>query len=134
MVRSMTAQNQAAECRFHVLVAERDPFTRALLRPVLEASFHVTWVEDGAAVIPAVRTHQPHVIVMELLLPHVDGFQLIQQLKTDPETRHIPILVYTVLNVPERVRRLGAEGFLLKPQRPFTVCQRIRSLLSAQED
>ncbi len=98
-----------------ILVAERDPFMQASLRRILEPHFDLMFVEDGAAVVEAVRENRPALVILEALLPTVDGFQACYHLKSHPETRDIPVLFFTLLLAKERAAQVGADRFLLKP-------------------
>ncbi len=65
--------------------------------------------------IEAARSLNPHLIILEILLPGQDGLQVCRALKGDPSTREIPTLVFTWLNAEERALLAGADAFLLKP-------------------
>ena len=114
-----------------ILVAERDPFMQACLRRVLEPYFDLVFVEDGAAVERAVRENRPALVILEALLPEVDGFQACRRLKSLPETRDIPVLFFTLLLARERAAQVGADGFLLKPLRREVFMETISTLLGS---
>jgi len=114
-----------------LLIAERDPFMRDVLRRTLEEHFELQFVEDGATVLDQVRARPPALIILEALLPTLDGFQVCQQLKDDPATRHIPVLFFTLLLAEERAAQVGADAFLLKPQRKDVLLETINRLLAA---
>ncbi len=97
----------------HILIGERDPFMRRALENVLLPHFELTFVEDGENLIYHTRTQLPNLIILEALLPHKDGFQVCRELKSDPATRHIPILCFTFLLAEERAHLAGADAFLL---------------------
>ena len=119
-----------SEKRPLLLIAERDPFMRETLARVLNEHFDLEFVDDGAAVLERVRTRPPSLIVLEALLPTLDGFQVCQRLKSDPDTRHIPVLFFTLLLAQERAALVGADGFLLKPLRKEAFLRSIHRLLS----
>lgn len=116
--------------RPHLLIAECDPFMRDALARVLEEHFELVFVEDGAAVLERVRARLPALIILEALLPTLDGFQVCQQIKKDPATRHIPVLFFTLLLAEERAAQVGADGFLLKPLRRDVLLETIYRLLA----
>lgn len=103
--------------KLYILIAERDPFMQGVLKSALEARFEIEFVEDGLEVFERVILRNPDVIVLEVLLPTMDGFQVCRRLKSDPLTRDIPVLFFTLLLAEERVKLAGADGFLLKPFR-----------------
>lgn len=114
-----------------ILIAERDLFMRNVLTRMLQEHFQLTFVQDGAAVLEQVKAHQPALVILEAMLPNLDGFQVCQQLKNDPATRHIPVVFYTLLWAEEQAARAGADAFLLKPQRKETLLETINRLLAA---
>lgn len=114
-----------------IMSAERDPFMRNFLTRTLQDHFELAFVEDGAAVLEQVRARSPALIILEALLPTLDGFQVCHQLKNDPATCHIPVLFFTLLLAEERAAQVGADGFLLKPQRKDTLLEAIYGLLAA---
>jgi CheY-like chemotaxis protein len=99
-----------------ILCVERDPHIRELEAYFLDqAGFVVHFVEDGAQALELARSLKPAIIITEILVPRLDGLALCQHLKTTPETRHIPIVVCSVLAAEARAREAGAEAFLRKP-------------------
>ena len=114
-----------------ILIAERDPFMRDVLTRTLGEHLELQFIEDGAAVLDQVRASQPALVILEALLPTLDGFQVCQQLKSDPTTCHIPVLFFTLLLAEERAAQVGADAFLLKPQRKEVLLETINRLLAA---
>ena len=100
-----------------ILLVEDDPAIRSVLREFLsEEGFEVRGVADGRAGINAARTIQPDLIVMDLMLPVLDGGTATRQLKADPVTRDIPIIaVSAACEERPRTRELPADDFVLKP-------------------
>lgn len=115
-----------------ILVAERDPFMRVSLMRVLGDRYRITFAESGRDVLRLAREYRPAVIIMEVLLPELDGFQTCQRLKQTAETRHIPVIFFTVLSTEERARQAGADAFLLKPLRQDEMVETIERLLSSR--
>jgi len=70
---------------------------------------------------------------MEALLPDLDGFQTCSQLKRMAETRHIPVIFFTVLLAKERALQAGADAFLLKPLRQEEILKTIKRLLVSKQ-
>jgi class 3 adenylate cyclase len=102
-----------------VLVVDDEQQNRTLLRDPLEAfGYRVEEAENGLEALQKIATHPPDVILLDLMMPKMDGFEVCRQLKADPKTTHIPILMVTALS--ERGDRLlgikaGANDFLNKP-------------------
>jgi CheY-like chemotaxis protein len=101
-----------------VLVVEDEPAVAAAEAMILEdAGLTVAVAPDGGAALAAVERARPDLVVLDLALPGVSGFRLLQLLKADPATAAVPVLVVTALDFAEaqEVAQTGAEGFLTKP-------------------
>jgi class 3 adenylate cyclase len=102
-----------------VLVVDDEEQNRSLLRDPLEArGYEVEEAEDGVLALRKIAGHPPDVILLDLMMPNMDGFEVCRRLKQDPKTAHIPILIVTALS--DRKERLmgieaGANDFLNKP-------------------
>lgn len=114
-----------------LLIGERDPFMQRTLERILKGQFELAFAEDGVELLSRARQNPPDLIILEVLLPALDGFQLCRQLKSDPATRFVPVLFYTVLAAEARAFQAGADGFLKKPQPPGRLIAEIRRLLEA---
>jgi CheY-like chemotaxis protein len=102
--------------RLNILIVERDRHVRALAAHFLgEAGHRVEVVSDGVEALAHARTLKPDLLVSEILVPKLDGLALCRQLKSDPETAHILVLIVSILAANARVADAGADGFLLKP-------------------
>ncbi|MGQ9631472.1 MAG: response regulator [bacterium] len=119
-----------AKDRPFIIIAERDPFMRDILKKALEERFDLEFVEDGAEVMERVRASKPALVILEVLLPTLDGFQVCQRLKNDPSTCRIPVLFFTLLLAEERAYQVGADGFLLKPFRKDALMGAIDRLMA----
>jgi len=115
--------------KVYILVAERDPFMQNIMKSSLEDIYDMEFVEDGIEVFERVVLRPPDVIVLEVLLPTLDGFQVCRKLKSEPSTRKIPVLFFTLLLAEERAKQAGADGFLLKPFRKETFINAIEPLI-----
>jgi two-component system response regulator MprA len=70
---------------------------------------------DGEEGLAMVREHHADLLVSEILVPKLDGLALCRQLKANPETRHVLVLVLSILAASTRAREAGADGFMMKP-------------------
>ena len=99
-----------------ILIAERDRTVRELQRQfVEEAGYAVEFVDDGEAALLRTLETLPALVVTEIMLPRVDGLTLCRRLGEDPLTRHIPVLVFSMLAASARAQDAGARAFLRKP-------------------
>ncbi len=102
-----------------VLVVDDEEQNRSLLRDPLEArGYEVEEAEDGVLALRKIAVRPPDVILLDLMMPNMDGFEVCRRLKKDLKTAHIPILIVTALS--DRKERLmgieaGANDFLNKP-------------------
>lgn len=113
-----------------ILVIEDDDLMRELVAVHLgDAGHDVVPCADGAVAIRAILDQKPDLVVLDLGMPYIDGFELLAALKGDPLTRTIPVIVLssrTDLQSLDRVVALGAAEYLNKPIR-------VESLLDAVE-
>jgi signal transduction histidine kinase/CheY-like chemotaxis protein/HAMP domain-containing protein len=99
-----------------LLVVEDDPaFAHVLADLGHERGFKVVVATRGKDALAAIRDVRPDAITFDVGLPDVDGWRLLDRLKEDPETRHIPVFLVSAADDPERSLRRGAVGFLSKP-------------------
>lgn len=105
--------------RGRILVVEDHPLNRELVVDLLEAAgYTVLQAEDGTGLLERVRRERPALIILDLQLPGLDGFTLLGQLKAEPATADIPVLVTTAYAQPEeqaRARQAGCAGYFTKP-------------------
>jgi two-component system alkaline phosphatase synthesis response regulator PhoP len=114
-----------------ILCVERDPHIRELEAYFLDqAGFVVHFIEDGAQALEIARSLKPAIIITEILVPGLDGLALCHQLKATSETRHIPVVVFSILAAEARAREVGAEAFLRKPLAEHRLVQVVRELLA----
>ena len=99
-----------------VLVVEDDPQAAELLTLSLEgAGCRVEAARDGEEGFSKARQFHPALITLDLLLPKVDGWELLVRLKGEPETRDIPVVIVSIVDQPGKGFALGAADYLLKP-------------------
>lgn len=102
-----------------VLVVEDNELNLKLFCDLLEAHEYVTeGVRDGREAVVRARAFLPDLIVMDIQLPHVSGYDLILQLKADPALRDIPVMAVTAYagrEDEERIRAAGADAYVSKP-------------------
>ena len=114
-----------------ILCVERDPHIRELEHYFLDqAGFVVHFAETGAEALELARSLKPAIVITEILVPELDGLALCQRLKTTAETRHIPVVILSILAAEARAREAGAEAFLRKPLAEHRLVQVARDLLA----
>jgi signal transduction histidine kinase/DNA-binding response OmpR family regulator len=99
-----------------ILLVEDDPKTRELLRFSLSrVGFRMAEALDGEEAVMQARSLQPALIILDILLPKKDGWEVLRELKEDAVTRDIPVVIVSIVDEPERGFSLGAADYLLKP-------------------
>ena len=128
-------ENNPEQNRSHsVLVVEDDKFLRDLLVLKLKREgFKVSEAVDGEEGLKKTRNEKPNIIVLDLIIPVKDGFAFLEEMKKDPETESIPVIVLSNLGQREDIERakaLGARDYMVKAQlTPLEVVERIKTIL-----
>ena len=116
-----------------VLVVEDDPDIADLIRHYLEkAGYAVDHLSSGAKVMAKVRSDAPDLVVLDLMLPELDGLMVCQAMRGDPKTAAIPIIMVTARGEEaDRIAglELGADDYLTKPFSPKELAARVTALL-----
>jgi signal transduction histidine kinase len=119
------------------LVVDDDPQNRELLRDLLEAQGHiVSEAENSTTAFAAIAQAEPHVVLLDVMMPGINGFEVCRRLKADPVTASIPVLLVTALR--ERDDRLqgiaaGANDFITKPIDTREVVLRTRNAIHTKQ-
>ncbi|WP_077730729.1 response regulator [Methylocaldum sp. 14B] len=116
-----------------ILVVENDPALRMLTSQLLELEgYKVIQAENGRLALEAIAAEPPDLVLCDLLMPELNGWEVLRQLMQSPETATIPLVFLTASAAPsEREACLseGASGFIIKPFQHAELLQTIRSLL-----
>ena len=117
-----------------VLVVDDDMNVTSLVRRYLErAELQVFLARTGSEAQHIARMERPDLIILDLLLPDVDGFTVLEHLKNDPATQNIPIIIVSILPDSGKGRALGAVDFLIKPLRERWLLERVGRVLSGDQ-
>ena len=116
--------------RKRILVVEDQEDNRRIIRDLLRhAGFDVIEVGDGEQALIAAAAHHPDVILMDIQLPLVDGYEATRRIKADPTLRHIPIIVVTSYGLSgdeTKARAAGCDAYVAKPFSPKALLAKIR--------
>ena len=113
-----------------ILVVDDDANIRSLLQQELsEAGYSVRLAEDGRKALALVREETPGLVILDVMMPEMNGFDVAAVLKNDPATMHIPIIILSILEDKERGFRLGVDRYLTKPIDTPSLFKEIGTLL-----
>ena len=119
----------------HILLVDDDPDCRLICRALLTYSgFWVTECADGESAVRLARADLPDLILMEVSLPSLDGWDAARLLKRDAGTAHVPIVALTAHALPRdrhRAAQAGFDGYLTKPVAPSAVLDEVRAWLGS---
>jgi len=112
-----------------VLIVEDDPSTLKLYQGFLEKNgFSVSATPRGSEVVSLAVREMPAVILLDVILPDISGWEVLKRLKMHPPTAHIPVIVVSVLSDRDRASHLGAIDYLEKPVEGETLISRVKTL------
>ena len=116
-----------------VLLVDDERSIRTICRVNLEGDgLAVTEAADGAEALEVVRRARPSVVLLDVMMPGVDGWDVAEQLAADDETRAIPVVFLSARAAPEdrlRAQELGAVGYVVKPFDPLELAGIVRDVL-----
>lgn len=121
-----------------VLVVDDYPENREMYAEYLEYSgFRALQAADGEQAVSTAIAERPDVILMDLALPHLDGWEATKAIKADPRTRTIPVIALTGHALSSHARRAteaGCDRVLIKPALPDDVLKAVRQLMSPSDE
>jgi DNA-binding response OmpR family regulator len=128
-----TSPARAAALRPLILIVDDERRNRQLLEVMLGGEgYDLISAESGRDALDKVRERAPDLILLDVMMPGMNGYEVATSVKEDPRTRHIPIIILTALDdKSSRIHGLsaGAEEFITKPLNRHDVCERVRNLL-----
>ena len=132
--RSAQTQPRKVERIIHLLIAEDSPTQAASLQAMLEEyGYQVRVANNGRLALDAIREHKPDLVISDVVMPEMDGFDFCRALKDDPGLKDIPVVLLTALSDPQDiVRGLSArtDYYLTKPFDPIHLLTRVEYLLA----
>ena len=116
-----------------ILIVDDEADNRALLQIVLKwEGFSTSSAENGEEALASATAHLPDLILLDLMMPGLDGCEVTVQLKANPVTKNIPVAIISAMDdraTRARVLHAGAVDFLAKPIDRSDLCQRVRGIL-----
>ncbi len=122
----------------NVLLVEDDEDIRKVAQISLQfrGGWRVSLASDGEEGLRKAAQERPDLILLDCMMPKLDGYEMCRQLKQDPELRHIPVIFLTAKAQDSEVQKglsLGAVGYLIKPFNPMSLAAEIRQILETGE-
>ena len=124
---------QAPDQRPRLLLVDDEPTNLQVLRHVLQADYRLLFATDGARALQVAREQLPQLILLDIMMPGMDGYAVCRALKADPATAGIPVIFITALDDSQDETAgfdVGAVDYLTKPVSPPVVRARVRTHLS----
>ncbi len=116
-----------------ILVVEDQMDNRQILRDLLgNAGYELLEAENGAEALTTVAQQRPDLILMDIQLPGMDGYEATRRLKADPATKSIPIIVvtsYALSGDESKAREAGCDAYVTKPYSPRQLLGKVREFL-----
>ena len=133
----MTTANNDGARQARILVVDDEPNNRLLLEVMLEPDgYAVVTAAGGEEALAMIAQNPPDLVVLDVMMPGMDGYQVAARIKSETATRHIPIIMLTALNDRNSMMHglnAGAEEFLAKPVVRAELSLRVRNLLRLTE-
>ncbi len=118
--------------RFRILIVDDEKTNLDVLNHILRDDYAMSIAKSGAAALKIAKEHKPDLILLDVVMPDMNGFEVITRLKREEETQRIPIIFITGLNNAaneEKGLQLGAVDYITKPFNPAIVHTRVRTQL-----
>lgn len=127
--RGITLDGEVQDRRIRVLVVDDDPFIIKVIRVMLGVNdIEVYEALGGIQGCEAAKVVVPDVVLLDIMMPDIDGFEVCRRLKEDEATRDIPIIFVSAVTAPEQMKKglsLGAQGYITKPFKPEVIVDKI---------
>ncbi len=117
----------------NVLLVDDDPVILKLLQVNFEMEgFHVSTAQDGVEGLEKARAERPDIVLLDIMMPRMDGLEVTKALKGDPETSGIPIILLSAKAQAADIqagKETGADDYMTKPFDPLELLERVNQLL-----
>jgi CheY-like chemotaxis protein len=117
-----------------ILIADDELYIRLLVKDILEAEYTVLEASDGEEAVIITHTQQPDLVLMDILMPKLDGYTACYAIKNDELTKAIPVVMLTGIGHElnrQLSQEMGATGYITKPFNPEDLLDKVRQYTSA---
>ena len=119
-----------------VLIEDDETLAEVLYSELAEAGFEVVPAFDGKEGLKQVREKQPDLVLLDLILPEMHGFEVLEELKKSPETEKIPVIILSLLGEDEDIKKglkLGASDYIVKSSHAVAeIIEKIKNFLAKE--
>ncbi len=119
-----------------ILIVEDDPSSRRLLEYILKkADYEVISASNGLAGLRKAREEKPDMVILDIMLPGIDGYEVCDRLRSEEETAHLPIMMLSskVREIDKETGlKIGADDYLAKPASPSVILQKVKAILEGR--
>ena len=116
-----------------ILLAEDEPHIARLIIFKLEREgYEVTWAKDGGEALEAIKNNIPDLVLLDIMMPVMDGFEVLKKIKEDEHYWKIPVIMLTAKGQIKDVEKgfeLGSDDYVVKPFRPDKLVEKVQALL-----
>ncbi len=129
-----SASTQDPEKQIKILIAEDYEVSRKMLRIMIEkyTKWKVIEAVDGGEALEKITENKPDAVLLDIMMPRMDGYEVLQHLRADPETVNLPVLILTGMKTPEsevKSLELGSDDYLTKPIKREILIARLKKVL-----
>ncbi|MFC1724079.1 response regulator transcription factor [candidate division KSB1 bacterium] len=116
-----------------IVLAEDEPQIARLIQFKLQKEgFEIIWKDNGADALDSVKEHKPDLVLLDVMMPVMDGYQVLKKIKEDENLKDTPVIMLTAKGQERDVVKgfdLGSEDYIVKPFRPAELVSRIKKIL-----
>jgi CheY-like chemotaxis protein len=117
-----------------VLVVDDDPHIRRLMKIILENkfSFQILEAENGKQALTSIRLDKPFLVILDIMMPEMDGYQVLREIRNDDDTKDLPVLICSAINERNKILELHNQGivdYIVKPLNPITFNNKVAQYL-----
>ena len=121
---------------YRILVVDDEPHIVQILRFTLEkAGYHVYTAENGQVALERIEELEPNLVILDIMMPKLDGYETCRMIKKDPATKNIPVILLTAKGreVDQKLgREVGASDYMTKPFSPSKLIERVQAILGVR--
>ncbi len=125
--------------KIKILVVDDDPQIRRLVKVTLQSKFNfeILEAENGAQALLKIENEKPFLVILDIMMPELNGIELIEKLKSNEDTKDVPVIICSAVNDRSRVVELFSKGvadYIVKPINPIILANKITQYIKIYLD